>query len=302
MKRALIFSALLAFSLLLAGCIGSPAQPSSGKLEVVASFFPLYDFARNVGGDRVEVSLLIPPGVDPHSFELSPSDAMKLGNARVFLYNGAGLEPWVPSLLQGTDNKNLISLDTSQGIDLIASKDSDQPGYDPHVWLDPPLAKEQVMAIRDAFIEADPAGRSYYEKNAADYTAKLDALDSEFRNATLSCRKRDILIAHATLGYFCREYGCNQIPIEGINPEAEPLPADIVSIVDQARAHNVTTVFVEKLVSPKAAQTIADEINGTTVTFNSVHGITLDEMSRGETYLSLMHENVQIIKTALECS
>jgi len=302
MKHARFLAAFLAISLLLAGCTSGPVQPSSGKLEVVASFFPLYDFAKNVGGDRVEVTMLIPPGVDPHEFELSPSDAMKLGNARVFLYNGAGMEPWVPQLLQGTDNKNLISVDTSKGIDFIVSKDADEPGNDPHVWLDPLLAKKQVIAIRDAFIEADPAGKDYYEKNAADYMAKLDELDSEFRTAMASCKKRDVLIAHATLGYFCKEYGCKQIPIEGINPEAEPLPADIAAIITQAKEHNVTTVFIEKLVSPKAAQTIADEINGTTVTFNSVHGITLDEMSRGETYLSLMHENVPIIKTALECS
>lgn len=298
-----LFLLLAMLSLAIAGCVGTPGESQAGgKMQVVATFYPLYDFARNVGGDRVEVTMLIPPGVDPHEFELSPSDAQKLGSAKVFVYNGAGMEPWVPQLLEGVGNTNLIAVDTSKGIDFIASKDADEPGNDPHVWLDPLLAKKQVMAIRDALMEADPAGRDYYAKNAADYMAKLDALDSEFRTALKSCKKRDVLIAHATVGYFCREYGCNQIAIEGINPEAEPLPADIAAMVTQAREHNVTTVFVEKLVSPKAAQTIADEINGTTVAFNSVHGITLDEMNRNETYLSLMHENVQIMKTALECS
>ena len=293
----ILLSAVLFF-----GCVSNTEQTKNDKLKVVATLYPIYDFARNVGGDRVDVTLLIPPGVDPHEFELSPSDAQKVSNARVFLYNGAGIEPWVPNLLQGMENTNLTEVDTSKGIDFIVSKDADEPGNDPHVWLDPLLAKKQVIVIRDAFIEADPAGKDYYTKNAADYMAKLDELDSEFRTAMASCKKKDVLIAHATVGYFCKEYGCNQIAIEGINPEAEPLPADIVNIVIQARENNVTTVFVEKLVSPKAAQTIADEINGSTVTFNSVHGITLDEMNRGETYLSLMHENVQIIKTALECS
>jgi len=292
----------LAFiAILIMGCAGNP-QTTSGKLKAVATIYPLYDFARNVGGERVEVSMLIAPGVDPHEFELSPSDAQKISDAGVFLYNGAGMEPWVPQLLQGVDNKNLIAVDTSKGMDLIASKDADEPGNDPHVWLDPLLAKKQVAAIRDAFIQADPAGKDYYEKNAADYMAKLDGLDSGFRTALKSCKKKDVLIAHATVGYFCKEYDCNQIPIEGINPEAEPLPADIASIITQARERNITTVFVEKLVSPKAAQTIADEINGTTVTFNSVHGITLDEMNRNETYLSLMEENIPIMKAALECS
>ncbi len=296
------FVIILLSAVLLFGCISNTEQAKNNKLKVVATLYPIYDFARNVGGDQVEVALLIPPGVDPHEFELSPSDAQKVSNAKVFLYNGAGIEPWIPNLLQGMENTNLTTVDTSKGIDFIVSKDADEPGDDPHVWLDPLLAKKQVAAIRDAFIEADPAGKDYYTKNAADYMVKLDELDSEFRIAMASCKKKDVLIAHATVGYFCKEYGCNQIAIEGINPEAEPLPADIVKIVTQARDNKVTTVFVEKLVSPKAAQTIADEINGSTVTFNSVHGITLDEMNRGETYLSLMHENVQVIKTALECN
>jgi zinc transport system substrate-binding protein len=296
------FAAVALAILLMAGCAGNTGEKADGRMKVVATFFPIYDFARNVGGDRVDAAMLIPPGVDPHEFDLSPSTARTLSDARVFLYNGAGMEPWVPQLLAGVGNDRLISVDTSAGIGLIASKDPDEPGDDPHVWLDPLLAKRQVMAIRDAFIEADPAGKEYYTRNAADYLSKLDGLDSGFRAAMASCRKKDILVTHATMGYFCREYGCNQIAIQGINPEAEPLPADIVNIVEQARERNIRTVFVEKLVSPKAAQAIAGEINGTVVTFNSVHGITVEEMDRNETYLSLMQENIPIMKAALECS
>ncbi len=291
--------AVIAVMLILPGA-GAPA--SSGKLTVVASFYPMYDFAKNVGGDRVSVSVLIPPGVEPHEYELSPSDARKLSDADVFIYNGAGMEPWVPNLLEGVGNSRLIAVDASRDINFTASQDPDQPGNDPHVWLDPVLAKKQVEAIRDAFIAADPAGRSYYEANAAAYSAKLDALDAEFRAMMLSCRKRDILITHATLAYFCREYGCHQIAIEGVNPEAEPQPADLANIITQARQHNVTTVFVEKLMNPQSAETIASEINGTVSVFNSVHGLTVDEQAQGEDYISLMHDNVQIIKTALNCS
>jgi zinc transport system substrate-binding protein len=298
-RFAALFCAL-AGALLLSGCASQP--PPEGKLVVVASFYPLYDFARNVGGDRIEASVLIPPGVEPHEYELTPSDARALASADVFVYNGAGLEPWVPELLEGIGNAGLVAVDSSAGIALISSQDPDEPGTDPHVWLDPVLAKKQVEAIRDALVAADPEGVSYYEANAAAYMGKLEVLDSEFRSVMSSCRKRDVLITHATLAYFCAEYGCRQIPIEGINPEAEPLPSDIARIVQQARRDNVTTVFVEEMISPRAAEAIAGEINGSVAVFNSVHGLTQEQQAQGEDYVSLMRENEEVIKNALECN
>jgi zinc transport system substrate-binding protein len=277
------------------------ASGGSGKVKVVASFYSMYDFAKNVGGDRVEVTMLIPTGVDVHEFEPSPSDIMRVSNADVFIYNGAGLEPWVSNLLQGIDNKNLTVVDTSKGIQLISSQDLDQPGSDPHIWLDPVNAEKQVMTIRDALIQADPAGKDYYESNAAAYIAKLAALDSQFRALMPTCRKKDILITHATLAYFCQEYGCHQIAITGINEAAEPSPADLVNVIQQAKADNVSVVFFEVLMNPKSAETVASEINGTVMVFHSLHGLTSEEQQSGEDYLSLMQGNLDKIKTALEC-
>ena len=280
---------------------GAVVPAHSGKLKVVASFYPLFDFARNVGGDRVTVSVLIPPGVEPHDYEFSPSDAREVSNADAFLYNGAGLEPWVPQLLDGIGNPNLSEIDTSAGVSLVSSQDPDQPGSDPHVWLDPVLAKKQVEAIRDAFIRKDPSGKATYESNAAAYLSKLDALDAAFRAGLAHCQKRDIFITHATLAYFCREYKCTQYPIEGVNAEAEPLPADLAAFINKAKADNVTTVFVEPQFDSRAAQTIASEINGTIAVFNSVHGLTAQQQAAGAGYISLMNENVQTLKNALGC-
>jgi len=301
-SRTFFLAAAVAALLLLAGCFGGGAPaPGNGKLLVVASFYPLYDFARNVGGDRVAVSVLIPPGVEPHDYEFSPSDARNVGDADVFLYNGAGLEPWVTQLLEGIGNPDLRAVDTSANVSLVSSQDPDAPGSDPHVWLDPILAKKQVEAIRNAFIEKDPDGAAEYEANAAAYLAKLDALDAALRSGLAHCQRRDVFITHATLAYFCKEYDCAQFPIEGVNAEAEPLPGDLASFIRKAKADNATTVFAEPQFDPRAAQTIASEINGSVAVFNSVHGLTAQQQAAGEDYISLMNENVQALINGLGC-
>ena len=245
---------------------------------------------------------LTPLGVEPHEFEPSPVTIRELSAADIFVYNGAGMEPWVPQLLASTDNKKLLSVDTSNGIELISSQDLNVPGTDPHIWLDPLNAEKQVATIRDAFIQVDPSGKEYYEKDAAAYISKLGALDAEFRSLMSTCKKKDILITHVTLAYFCKEYGCTQIAIAGMNPEAEPSPADLIAIIQQAKERNVTVVFFESLINPKSAQQIANEINGSVVAFNSVHGLTQEEQQRGDNYISLMERNVENIKKGLDCS
>ena len=327
--------ALAIVALLLFGCVSQPAagaQHDGGKLKVVASFYPMYEFSKSVGGEHVLVSVLVPPGVEPHNFEPTPSSIKQLSEADIFVLNGAGMEhSWAHGLIEGVGNKKLAVVETSKGIELMAAEghhhhdeaegEHEAEGhhdhvegqdahvedghshweYDPHVWLSPKLAQRQVENIRDAFIAADPEGREYYEANAATYNAKLGALDAEFRAAFSACKKKEILITHATLGYFCREYGCVQIPIEGVSHEGEPSPAGLVKIVEQARGHNVTAVYFESLISPKSAQTIAGEIGGKVLVFNSVHGLTSEEEARGAGYVSLMEENLRGVKEGLNC-
>jgi zinc transport system substrate-binding protein len=299
-SKSLIIGIVIISMLLVAGCTTNTKQENN-KLKVMASFYPMYDFAKNVGGDRVEVKSLIPMGVEPHEFEPTPQDIKDLSNAQVLILNGVIESSWAPKLLDGIDNKNLIVVDTSKGISLVGSQDADMPGNDPHIWLDPILAKKQVIAIRDSFIQADPAGKDYYETNANAFMQRLDTLDTQFRATFATCQKKDILIAHATLAYFCKEYGCNQVPVEGVNAEGDPSPAVLAEIVNQAKEKNITTVFVENLMNPKSAKTLAEEIRGKVAVFNSVHGLTDDEKQRGENYISQMNENIEIIKTGLDC-
>lgn len=314
------YTALLAIAMamVLTGCIGQaePAKPDAGRLNVVVSFYPIYDFAKNVGGDKVGITALIPTGVEPHDFEPSPGTMKAIGAADIFIYNGAGMEQWVDRVVAASDNKGLAVVDSSKGITLIAATAGhshhegeaehhehthDEMGYDPHIWLDPVNAKKQVSNIRDAFIKADPANADYYSKNAAAYIARLDALDSDIRATMGKCRKKEIIITHATLGYFCARYGCVQIPITGVQHEAEPSPADIAEIIDEAKENNASMVFFESLVSPKTAELIAGEIGGGVAVFNSIHGLTDEERKAGKDYVSLMEENIKSISVALEC-
>lgn len=311
-----IIVGILFFSLLY-GCTESN---STEKVSVVASFYPIYDFTKNVGGDRVEVTTLIPHGTEPHEFEPSVSDIRKLSTADIFLYNGGGLEPWAENVINGLNNNDLYVKDTSLGISLLNSGNHEEhqtdnhliqdvledehhhiEGVDPHFWLDPKLAKIQVNNIRDALVKADPEGKSYYDLNAKNYNDKLDSLDAKIRATMARCKKHDILVTHATLGYFCKSYSCNQIAINGVDPEAEPSPSDLAKIIDQARENNISVVFFETLIDPRSAQTISEEINGSVLAFNSVHGLTKEEELSGEDYLSLMEGNLANIKKGLEC-
>jgi zinc transport system substrate-binding protein len=306
---------VLAAAMALAGCTSSSPQHDGGRVRVVASFYPIYDFAKNVGGDRVEVTTLIPSGIEPHEFEPTASDIRALSEADVFVYNGAGMEPWADRIVQSVGKDDLVVADTSEGIALLESDGDEhheghegaeeghghEGGFDPHIWLSPDLAKIQVNNIRDALIKADPDGKAEYEKNAASYNSRLDALDSEIKVVMAGCMKKDMLVTHATLGYFCKRYGCEQIAITGVDPEAEPTPADLAAIIDQAKERNVSAVFFESMIDPRSAQTISSEINGSVFAFNSVHGRTPEEAAAGDDYISLMEGNLANIKIGLGC-
>ncbi len=169
--------------------------------------------------------------------------------------------------------------DTSANVSLLSSQDADEPGSDPHVWLDPVNAMTQVIAIRTRSSQRPGREGNVRGERRGVRRRSWDALDAAFRTAWRTARSRDIFITHATLAYFCREYNCTQYPIEGVNAEAEPLPGDLANFIRQAKAYNVTTVFVEPQFDPRAAQTIASEINGTTAVFQSVHGLTAQQQS-----------------------
>lgn len=272
-----------------------------GRVRVIASFYPLYEFARQVGGDRVLVRNLVPAGAGPHDYEPTPRDVIAMMEARVVIYNGAGFEPWVRRLLPQLPAR-VVKVDAADGIALkkvTAGAHRGEP--DPHVWLDPILARRQVGNVLAGLIRADPAGRATYEANAAAYNQKLEDLHERIGRTLGACSKKVFVASHAAFGYFAVRYGLTQVAVSGLSPEAEPSPARIRQIVQLIRKHNVSVIYYETLVSPRVAATIAREVGARTLALNPIEGLTAAERQQGKHYITLMEENLRNLAQGLDC-
>lgn len=284
------------------------AQDGGSKIIVIASFYPLYEFSKNVVGDKAEVSSFTPIGVEPHDWEPSTGDMLRLKDATLFVHNGADFEPFVDKLVDSGEYKEVIFVETAAGIDLVrgdvhddADEHEDNAGYDPHIWLDPILAKQQVTTIKDALASADPKNAAYYEKNAVAYNEKLDALDAKIRTELASCKKDTFVPFHNAFTYFAQRYGLNVFPLSGIAPESEATASEIKEFIDYIKEHNIKVIFSEDLVDPRLADVLADEAGAQVMIFSPVEGLTEEDIKDGKTYLDKMEENLNNLKVALEC-
>lgn len=303
----------------LAYAAGTEDTSSEKKLNVMASFYPMYDFAKKVGGDKVEVTNMVPAGTEPHDWEPAATDVKNLEEADIFIYNGAGMEHWTEDVLGALDNKELKVVEASRGLTLLEGKEEDEEEtedsssdsdasdestdseitYDPHVWLDPLNAKAEMENIKNAFVEADPDDKDYYEQNYETYAEKFDQLDKEYKDGLADTKSKDLITSHEAFGYLCQAYGLNQVGIEGLSPDSEPDASRMNEIIKFAKENNVKTIFFEELVSPKVSETIADEIGAKTAVLNPLEGLTDDEISAGEDYFSVMESNLKTIEDAL---
>jgi zinc transport system substrate-binding protein len=304
---------------LFAGCGAQPSSEAGGDANetqdeamlVYASFYPMYDFAVKIGGEKARVVNMVPAGTEPHDWEPVAADIAGLESAAVFVYNGAGMEHWAEDILETLQNESLIVAEASAGIDLIeghhehgdeeeAEEEEEEEGYDPHVWLNPLYAKQEAENIKNAFVSADPDNADYYEANYARYAAEFDALDEAFREGFSALPNKDIIVAHEAFGYLCAAYGLNQVPIEGLSPDSEPDPARMAEIIDFAQEHDVKIIFFEELVSPKVAETIADAIGAETMVLNPIEGLGDEDLAAGGDYFSVMRQNLESLKIALQ--
>ncbi len=271
----------------------NPAGPP--KIQITASFYPFAEFARQVGKDKVRVTNITPAGAEPHDFEPSPEDMIKIQQSAIFIYSGAGLEPWADKLVQGLANVKVIK--ASRGLKLL-SAGSNRP--DPHFYLDPVMDQKIVKEIASALSEADPANKNYYDRNAAAYIKKLDDLDRKYRAGTLKCRSNDIVTSHDAFAYLAKRYGFTQVAIAGLAVD-EPSPAQLAVISNFVKANNIRFIFVEKLVSPLLSETIAREVGAKTLVLDPIEGLTPDEQAAGKDFIGLMEDNLANLKIALGC-
>jgi len=291
----LIAAGLIA-AVLAVGCQQSPPPP--GKPLVMASFYPLYEFSRRVAGEHADVVSLVPPGAEPHDWEPSPQNVVEAKRAALFVYNDAGFDPWAEKLIADAGGGRTVVVNATSGIELLRAGDR----ADPHVWLDPVRAQQQIDAIRAGLSRADPRNAAAYADNARAFAAELDRVDQSFRAGLRDCRRRDVVTSHAAFGYLTRRYGLAQVAVMGLAPESEPSPAELASIARLARERQVKYVFFETLVSPRLAEALAREVGARTLVLNPIEGVTKEEAAADKGYVALMQDNLESLRTGLECT
>jgi zinc transport system substrate-binding protein len=273
----------------------------SNKLQVTASFYPLYYFSQQIGGDKVNVINITPAGAEPHDYEPTAQDIAQIENSKLLVLDGTGLEAWGNSIKQNLNPKDTIVLTVGDGIINQKVMEDGQEVIDPHIWQSPPLVKQIADKITNALIQIDPANASYYQSNAEALKSKLDDLDTRYKQGLSNCAEKNIITSHAAFGYLATAYGLNQVSIAGLSPDAEPSPQQLADIVKFAKANNVKYIFFESLVSPKLSDTIATEVGAKTLVLNPIEGLTNDEIAQGKTYFTEMQNNLTNLRIALQC-
>jgi zinc transport system substrate-binding protein len=318
-RAPVVFAVLVAA---LTGCRDAPEIAASPPRPlVVASFYPLYEFTRQIAGDWADVVSLVPTGVEPHDWEPAPADVGRVEKAALFVYQGADFDPGATRLARSV-GQGRLALEATAGLPLLPAETAAHAGHrdrrdrqgrasgthahatgppDPHVWLDPTLAQMQVAKIGEALAKIDAANAQHYGARAADYTATLGRLDEAYASGLAACARREIVVSHAAFTYLANRYQLRQIPVTGVAPQAEPSPADLARVVRTVRRVNARVVFFETLVSARLAETLAAEVGAKTMVLNPIEGLTAEDAAAGKDYVSLMQANLATLRTALEC-
>ncbi len=278
-----------------------PVVPGSPQLQVTTSFYPLYYFASRVAAEHAQVRNITPAGAEPHDYEPTPADIAQMYASDLLLIHGGQFEPWAGGIISELAGHQTRVVAVGERLATQQLILNDQPVLDPHVWLDPLLAMQEVEIIRAALTEIDPANAVSFRQNAALLTADLQTLDSAFRAGLNNCAQKDIVTSHAAFGYLAARYQFKQVAIAGLSPDAEPSAGDLAGIADFVRNNNIRHIFFESLVTPKLSQTIAAEVGAQTLVLNPLEGLTTLEQSAGKNYLSEMNNNLANLKTALQC-
>lgn len=277
-----------------------PTQAQEQKLSIVATLFPQYDFAKEIVKEKGEVSFLLSPGVEAHSFEPTPQAISKIKNADLFIYTGYFMEPWVAKIMNTIDSSQTTILDLSANVELLS--DDDHGGIDPHYWLDPSNAQIMVADIVEAIEQIDPLNAGFYRSNGANYQAKLATLDQKFTQTFAQTKNHTLVYGgHFAFGYFAKRYGLDYIsPYHGFAPDAEPSPRRIVELIKTMTELGLMSVYYEELIDPKIARTIAEQTGAKMLLLHGAHNISKEELNSGVSYLEIMEGNLERLKEGLD--
>lgn len=291
----------------------SAFSQAPGALRVMTTIFPLKEFARAVGGDRVQAELLLPPGAEAHNWEPKPSDFAKIGKADVFIYIGPMMEPWAAKVLKAVNNPKLSVIEAGSGLALLDAKEPEPDSnhshrghperhFDPHLWLDFSLDAKIVDSIARVFAERDPVQASFYRDRAEACKQRLADLDQAYRKNLAACRRRQIIIGgHSAFAYLARRYDLEQVALYGLSPNAEPTPRKLAGVIETARQHRAKYIFFETFVNPKLAQVLAKEAGIGTLVLHPGHNLTREQLAKNTGFLDLMKENLENLTRGLDC-
>lgn len=327
----LLWTGLLILTLLVLSACGQDSSNSAkiveGKVNVVTTFYPVYAFTTAIGGEDANVINLLPTGVEPHDWTPKSQDIVNTSKAQLFLYNGAGLEGWVPNFLKSLNSDTQVkSVAVSEGVKLLTAEGDDGHGHgeehedehtdehtdeatsedvadhhiDPHTWVSPKSAMIMAENIKNSLVEADPDHKAGYEQRYEELRTKLETLDQRFTDELATVPNNEIVVSHQAFGYLARDYGLTQHAIMGLSPDAEPTGQDIVKLAKLVKDEGIKYIFFEELVSDKLAKTLASEAGVETMVLNPVEGLTKEQATNGDDYFTLMEKNLQNLLIALK--
>lgn len=296
--------ALILMLCLLCGC--AQIENKQDKLTVCVTLFPQYDFLRQIGGDKVEITLLLPSGMESHNFEPGVKDIEKIAKSHMFIYTGASMEPWAETIVESIDT-NVKILDVSENVNICTHEHIYKEHHehysesDPHIWTSPKNALIMAENILKALCEADPKNSDYYKLNAEKYFDKLKSLDEEFTE--LSQKAKGIILCHGgkfSMSYLTRDYGIEFLSAyDSCSSFSEPSVLRIKQIIDKVNQQKLNGIFCEELNRGRVAETISNETDVPVLLLHTCHNLTNDEFQRGETYISLMRKNAENIRKVI---
>jgi zinc transport system substrate-binding protein len=272
-----------------------------GTIDVVVTLYPWQYLAKQIGGEYVTVTNIVPPGAEPHDFAPLPQDIAAIYASDIFVLHGAGLDPWAETLTpEDFTTANHATIVMTANVALLPSEADG--GHDPHIWLDPVLMQSAVATLRDTFSTFDPGHAADYAANATAVMTDLQALDEQLATVRSTCELGNIIVAHDAFTYFGDRYDITIHPILGMNPNETPSARALADLTDIAVAEGIDYIFFETLASSELAETLASEVGARTLVLNPLEGLTTEQAAAGEDYSSLMKQNIVNLKTAMHCS
>ncbi|HFD1706781.1 TPA: zinc ABC transporter substrate-binding protein [Enterococcus faecium] len=311
MKKYLLTATVMIGALLFAAC-GNTNKEADKKedLTIVTTFYPIYDFTKEILGDEGNVKLLIPAGTEPHDFEPSAKERAEISDADVFVYNSSDMEFFVDSLKDSVDSKQTLMIEAAKGIDRLESQEADEHEeseeghdhaheYDPHVWLDPVLAIKEVRTIAGELGEKYPDKKEIFTKNADAYIKKLEALDQKYSEELKNATNRTFVTQHAAFAYLANQYNLEQVAISGVSPDQEPTPSRLAELKEFVKKNNIKVIYFEENASSKVAETLSNETGVKLEVLNPLESLTNEQIKAGENYISVMEKNLEALKESI---